>query len=249
MTAFLGAAVALFSAQDSALKEEVFYSYQKARLMDMRGGGLTKTELEYDTMYVFSYPYKATPAILVKKSVADENNVTRDRLYAYLAINPSTYEFANNDVSIVSYYHEDRFGNGVVRFCDDKNAYNIFDGTYTEELNVTGPALALIDINATDIQETNATESIVRESNETVRGTSRPSLIKVRIEEEPNGRIYATGLSDKEFVKRFFILEKEPVEKRFRSMWNAKYQEDKPRVLPLDKFSLVTVRCNNKKGL
>ena len=247
MTALLGAAVA-FSAQDSIPKQEVFYSYQKARLMDMRGGGLTKAELEYDTMYVFSYPYKATPAILVKKAVADENNVTRDRLYAYLAINPSTYEFANNDVSIVSYYHEDQFGNGVVRFCDDKNAYNIFDGTYTDELNVTGPAAILTDINATAIQEVNSAGSDEQESNASLQKVARPSLIKIRLEEEPNGRIYATGLSDKEFMKRFFILEKEPVEKRFRSMWNAKYQEDKPRVLPLDKFSLVTVRCNNKKG-
>jgi len=228
----LAAATALSWAplQAGELNGEPYYAFSKSRILDWRGGGLTKQEIEYDTMYVFTYPYKSTPAVLVKKQVTDENNVTRDRLFAYLGINPATYEFANNDVSVLSYYHEDSFGNGMLRFCDDKNAFNIYDGIVSDEHNITAPTII------PEVDENTTVELPVR-------------LVKVFLEESNSGAIYATGLSDETLVKKFFVYKKEALEKRFRSIWNAKVQADKQRLLPLEKFSLVTVRCNSKKGM
>ena len=83
--------------------------------------------------------------MLVKNEELDENNQTRYILHAYLAINPNTYEYTNNDVSIVSFYKNDVFGNDVVRFCDDKSTFDIHTGLNVKDSNMThNPSLSSV---------------------------------------------------------------------------------------------------------
>ncbi len=203
---FILLACAVLSGQEIA---PVYKAYQKALLLKSNGRVLKKEDLEANTHYFFQYPYKSTPALLVKNEELDENNVSRFTLRAYLAINPNTYEYTNNDVSIVSFYKNDDFGNDVLRFCDDKSTYAIQTGEN------------------------------VRDSN-----TSHyPALARVILKEE-NGRLYATGISDINVIDGMFKQKREALTKRFRSMWNAKVKYQKPRVQRFDRFSIVTVKCN-----
>jgi hypothetical protein len=190
--------------------EEGFTPYQEALLLEENGKALSAEKLEPNTAYFFQYPYNATPAVLVKNEERDENNATRYRLYAYLAINPVTFASVNNDVSVLSFYKGDVFGNDVLRFCDDKSSYSIFTGKN------------------------------VRDSN----GSRYLSLSRVHLKEE-EGKIYATGVSDIAPMSGMFKEKYDALVKRFRSMWYAKIKYNKPKVLRHDRFSIVSVKCND----
>lgn len=115
----------------------VYKKYQKSLLLKSNGRVLKADDLEPNVHYFFQYPYKSTPVLLVKNEELDENNETKYVLHAYHAINPKTYEYANNDVSIVSFYKNDFFGSDVVRFCDDKATYSIQTGVNVKDSNIT----------------------------------------------------------------------------------------------------------------
>lgn len=141
---FIFIAAALLNAGEN---KPVYKAYQKALLLKSNGKVLKSDDLEPNVHYFFQYPYKSTPVMLVKNEELDENNQTRYTLHAYLAINPNTYEYTNNDVSIVSFYKNDVFGNDVVRFCDDKSTYDVRTGENVNDSNVTHfPALATIKL-------------------------------------------------------------------------------------------------------
>lgn len=187
----------------------IYKEYQKSLLLKSNGRVLKMDDLEPNVHYFFQYPYKSTPVLLVKNEELDENNATKYELYAYHAINPNTYEYTNNDVSIVSFYKNDTFGNDVVRFCDDKSTYLIQTGENVKDTN-----------------------------------TSRlPALSAVKLKHE-NGKIYAVSVSDINVMDGMFKNKRDALVKRFRSMWNAKVKYYKPRVYRHDKFSIVTVKCN-----
>ena len=131
---FIFLATALLSGSDIA---PVYKVYQKALLLKSNGKVLRSDDLEPNVHYFFQYPYRSTPVMLVKNEELDENNATQYVLHAYMAINPNTYEYTNNDVSIVSFYKNDVFGNDVVRFCDDKSTYDIQTGQNVKDTNTT----------------------------------------------------------------------------------------------------------------
>jgi hypothetical protein len=72
------------------------------------------------------------------------------------------------------------------------------------------------------------------------------NLIKVVLEFSDD-KIYAVGLEEgnTSLTKDFFKVKRAALTKRFRSLWNAKAQYRRRKVLPLESFSLVTVRCND----
>lgn len=204
--AFLFIATSLLTGAEAPVYKE----YQKSLLLNSKGRALKMTDLEPNVHYFFQYPYKSTPVLLVKNEEQDENNVTKYVLHAYHAINPNTYEYTNNDVSIVSFYKNDVFGNDVLRFCDDKSTYAIRTG-----LNV-------------------------KDSN-----TSRlPALSTVTLKQE-KGRFYAVSVSDINILDGMFKNKRDALVKRFRSIWNAKVKYYKPRVYRYDRFSIVSVKCND----
>lgn len=195
----------------SILLSGEFTPYQKSLVLQENGRALDTESLQPDTPYFFAYPYSSTPALLIKAEVRDENNISSYRLFSYLAINPNTYEFANNDVSIVAYYKDNAFGDEVLRFCDDKSSYALEDGTNVLDQNRTG----------------------------------LKALVSVRLEED-NGKLYAVGLEGDTILKDFFRVQQEKLTARFRSIWNAKIKQSKPKALIDEHFSVVTVRCNDK---
>lgn len=198
---------ALLSAEEGGAK---YHAYQKALLLKENGRVLKADDLEPNIPYFVQYPYKSTPTMLIRNEERDENNVSRYVLRGYLAINPNTYEYVNNDVTVASFYKNDIFGNDVIRFCDDKSSYAITTGANVLDSNVT----------------------------------NYPGLVNVKLREE-GGKIYAVGVSDDRVISGMFKAKREALVKRFRSMWNAKVKYQKPRVLRIDRFSIVTVRCND----
>jgi len=187
-----------------------YKEHDRVQLLNHDNRPLNIKELEPGILYVYSYPYEGTPSVIMKSEIFDENNRSSYSIVSYLAINPKTYEFVNDDISVLSFYKDEK----TLRFCDDKGTYNINSGENVLDGNMT-----------------------------------KTKMTRVILEYDENNRISAVGLSDDEIVKTFFKDKKTALTKRYRSIWSAKKSHSRQKVEPLEEFSLVTVRCNEKMPL
>jgi hypothetical protein len=96
-------------------------------LKDMKKKPMMLSSLKEDKAYLFFYPYKSTPVILIKHE--DEQNSSLQSLYAYSAISPERLSYPNREISLVDYY-QNSLGDQEIRFCDTKESYQLFSGEY-----------------------------------------------------------------------------------------------------------------------
>ena len=148
------------------------FAYEEALLLDAKSKKLNVNNLIFNKSYLFFYPYRATPALLIKTEDADSD--TGYKISAYLAISPINYSYPSKDLSVVSIYSgEAQLGKDIIRFCDMKTSYNLFDGSYiiNSEINTTKySALTKVHISerangeliATGISDTNVMKQFFR---------------------------------------------------------------------------------------
>ncbi len=208
-------------------KEGSFKPYKRAPLVDEDGKSLKLEKINPSREYLFFYPYRATPCILidmdrelppVEVKLADGSTYRwqggvgpKKSIVAYSAICPHQLSHPTPDYSFINYYPEDKPSKvvnrgGVIQCC--------------AHMSVFDP----------------------RNGGTVLEGPAKFPLLAIVLEYE-DGVLYAVGTLGKELFEEFFDVFKPDLKKLYRSTRRAKKLVEKCPVVEMSEYTKEVIRC------
>ena len=202
-------------------------TYKKALLVDSKGAPINPEKLETGREYIFFYPYRATPCILINlereippTEVKLSNGATyrwnggvgpRKSIVAYCAICPHQMSYPTPEYSFINYYPKDKPSKivkrgEVIQCCAHMS---VFDPTKGGQV-MDGPA-------------------------------HNPLTAIVLSYEE--GKLFALGTLGKELYEDFFDVFKPELRKLYKSTRKAKKLVETCKVLSMEDYTSEIIRC------
>ncbi len=208
-------------------KETNFKAYKKAILVKRSGEPLKPEDIDPSKQYLFFYPYRATPCILINlgtevppQDIKLSDGTTyrwnggvgpKKSIVAFCAICPHQFSYPNPDFSMINYYppgvkskltKKDR----IIQCCAHMSVFDPSKGGAVLE----GPA-------------------------------EYPLTIIVLSYE--NGNLYALGTLGKEFYEDFFDIYKPDLRRLYKSTRKAKKLMDRCEVIEMEEYVNEVIRC------
>ena len=216
-----------FFSQSLRAQTNQFKKYKKAILLDKHGNPLNPSSLEVGKQYIFFYPYRSTPALLLnlgKEVKPSEVRLSDGSTYlwpggvgpqksiiAFCAICPHQLSYPTPEYSFINYYPHDKpskaakKGN-VIQCCAHMSIFDPERGGVV----IDGPS-------------------------------EYPLLAIVLTYEE--GKLYAVGTLGVELFRDFFDAYRSDLKKMYKSFRRAKKKVDKAVVVEVEEYVKEVIYC------
>ncbi len=208
-------------------QEGAFKKYKKALLVKEDGSPLKPEDLKVGKEYIFFYPYRSTPCMLI--DLGEEVKGTQVKLsdgttyywqggvgpkksvVAYCSICPHQLSYPTPEFSFINYYPSDTpskvVGRGnVIQCCAHMSIFDPKKGGTV----IDGPA---------------------------------PNPLLTIVLEFSDGKFYAVGTLGKEPFEDFFDAYRRGLRKRYGSSRKAKELVEKSTVVEVEKYAKEIIRC------
>lgn len=208
-------------------QEGSFKAYKKALLVKKDGSPLKPEEIDPGKQYIFFYPHRATPCLLINlgKEVKPAQIKLKDgstynwkggvgpkkSIVAYSAICSHQFSYPTPEFSFINYYPENipskivKRGR-VIQCCAHLSVFDPEKGAQV----IDGPA---------------------------------PFPLAAIVLSYENGKLYALGTLGKELFEDFFDIFKPDLRKLYGSSRKAKKLVDKCEVLEVEEYAKEVIRC------